>query len=63
MLYLFIDTQLIFNGGLKNYSQVLLFGWRPAGTYCYQGDEEEDASCGKDDIEGTSSWQNMQNYS
>lgn len=31
-----------------------LFRRCPAGTYCHQGDQEEDASSGKDDIKGTS---------
>lgn len=32
----------------------LLFGRRPAGAHCHQGDEEEDASCGEDDVDGAS---------
>lgn len=38
----------------------LLFGRRPAGTHCHQGDEEENTSRREDDVDGTSSLKNME---
>jgi hypothetical protein len=35
--------------------EILLSGGLPAGAHCHQGDEEENAPGGEDDIQGTPS--------